>query len=165
MFSTPGSAKCPIPYASRSTPCAASPLSKICCAEPPGLPASTNFQWLFEPPLGKPGEWTVRHRPYRLQGNGRWVTIVSDCHHPPLRPFRGRPPPGRDRVLSVRTYSITRRFRKNRPAFLLRVPFFREFSSQSRSSPQAPSSSPCRDCWVLQPVERCQSGLSDPKPH
>ena len=59
---------------------------------------------------------------------------------------------------------VTWRFRRNRHAFLLRVPFFREFSSQSRSSPQTPSSSPCRDCWVLQPVGRWRSGLSDPNP-
>ena len=60
---------------------------------------------------------------------------------------------------------VTWRFRRNRHAFLLRVPFFREFSSQSRSSPQTPSSSPCRDCWVLQPVGRWRSGLSDPNPN
>ena len=33
-------------------------------------------------------EWTVRHRPYRLQRIGRWVTIASDCHHPPSWSFR-----------------------------------------------------------------------------
>ena len=33
-------------------------------------------------------EWTVRHHPYRLQRIGRWVTIASDCHHPPSWSFR-----------------------------------------------------------------------------
>ena len=131
-------------------------------------------------------EWTVRHRPYRLQRIGRWVTIASDCHHPPSWSFRAAHLPvgieasrsARNTALSqkaphpsqvglrspVRTY-VTRRFRRNRLALLLRVPFFREFSSPSRSSPQTPSSSPCRDCWVLQPVGRWRSGLSDPNPN
>ena len=128
------------------------------------------------PSLPVTGEWTVGHHPYRLQGDGRWDTIPTgyrgmDGGTPSLAiaptafaALLGRPPPGKDRGLSARTYSITQRFRTNRAAFLLRVPFFREFFSPSRSSPQAPSCSPCRDCWVLQPVGRWRSGPSDPNP-
>ena len=31
------------------------------------------------PSLPVTGEWTVRHHPYRSQGNGRWDTIPTDC--------------------------------------------------------------------------------------
>ena len=83
-----GSAKCPTPCASRSTPSAASPRSRTCSVEQSALPASKNSK----PPSER-----------RRNLSGHSVGRVTRPGAPHLRGPSGPPPPGRERVLSVRT--------------------------------------------------------------
>ena len=84
-----GSAKCPTPCASGSTPSAASPRSRTCSVEQSALPASENSK----PPSER-----------RRNLSGHPVGRVPRPGVPHLRDPSGPPPPGRERVLSVRTF-------------------------------------------------------------